>query len=230
MDYNEVAEDYEKFEDITEWELGYKEVFKLLGDVNNKIILDYGAGNLKFSRFLRDRGAKCIAVEPSKKMLKIAEKYNNSGIKVHEIKNNDISFLKSNSVDMIVINFVFCVISNKDEIKQIIKESYRILKKDGLLVILDPNPESIGRDFLSFKSEKPKSQESGTAYRIKLKLNSGFVNLIDYYWPLEDYIEFLKKGGFKKMKILEPMIDKDSCKKWLDEKIKPPYIIIRTQK
>lgn len=230
MDYDEIAEGYEKFEDTTEWELGYKEVFKLLRTVKNKTILDYGAGNLKFSRFLRDKGAKCIAVEPSRNMLQIAEKYDNSNIKIHEIRNNDISFLKTNSIDIVLINFVFCVISDKEEIKQIIKECFKLLKKEGLLIILDPNPESIGGDFLSFKSEKPKPQKSGTAYQVKLKLNSGFVDLIDYYWSLEDYRTFLKEGGFEKMDILKPRMIKNVCKKWLDEKIKPPYIIIKTQK
>lgn len=33
MDYNEIAKNYEEFNDITEWELGYKEVLKLLGDI-----------------------------------------------------------------------------------------------------------------------------------------------------------------------------------------------------
>lgn len=232
MNYNKIAKSYEKFKDTTKWELGYNEVFKLLGNVKNKVVLDYGAGNLIFSRFLRDKKAKCTALEPSKKMLETSKNYNNKGIKIHQIKENNIAFLKANSIDFVVINFVICVLSKKEEISQIIKEIYRVLKKRGLLVILDPNPKSTGGDFLSFKSEKPKIQKSGTPYNVKLKINSKkFVNLIDYHWSLKDYTQILKQEGFKKIEIKEPIITKNNnTENWIEEKIKAPYIIIKTQK
>ena len=232
MDYNEVAKGYEEFNDFTEWELGYKKVLKLLGNVKNKVTLDYGAGNLKFSRVLRDKEAKCIAVEPSKEMLKISEKYDNNNIEIYNLEDNDISFLKSASVDIVVINFVICVISKKEEIEHIIKETYRVLKKGGLLIILDPNPKSIGGNFLSFKSEKPSLLKSGTPYKVRLKINSEeFVNLIDYYWSLDDYKNIIKIVGFKDIKIEEPIISKDNKdKEWIEEKIKAPYVIIKTFK
>lgn len=196
------------------------------------MVLDYGAGNLKFSRFLRDKGARCIAIESSKEMLKIAGKYNNKDIEVHHIEDNDISFLKSSSIDIVVINFVLCVISKKEEIETIIKEIYRVLKKNGRLVISDPNPNSIGGNFLSFKSEKPNLLKSGTPYKVKLKRYSEeVINLIDYNWLLEVYIKILKNAGFKGIKIKEPIINKNNKdENWIEEKTKAPYIIIKALK
>jgi len=105
MNYNQIAEKYEKFDDITEWELGYNIVIKFLGHVKNKIILDYGCGNAKFSRYLRNIGAKCIAVDLSKKMIDTAKTHNNKNIDLRLIQDSDISFIESDSIDATVLNF-----------------------------------------------------------------------------------------------------------------------------
>ncbi len=231
MDYNPIADKYEKFDDVTEWELGYKVVAKLIGSVKNKLILDYGCGNAKFSRFIRDRGAKCIAVDPSKKMIDIAKTYNNRNIDLHLIQNANISFIKSHSVDAAVINYVICTIKKRDEIVKILKEVYRCLKKDSFLIILEPNPKTIGGNWITFRSEKP-VEKSGEPYIVYLKKSSKkFIKLTDYYKSFEDYIDMLKQVGFRKIVYQEPVIDKTNKKvNWIDEYSKPPNLIIKSIK
>jgi ubiquinone/menaquinone biosynthesis C-methylase UbiE len=231
MNYNQIAEKYEKFNDITEWELGYNIVTKFLGDVKNKIILDYGCGNAKFSRYLRNIGAKCIAVDQSKKMIDIAKTYDNQNIDLRLIQDTDISFIESGSIDAAVINFVICVISDRNEIIKILKKIYRCLKINAYLLILEPNPKSIGSNFVSFRSKKPEYKR-GKRYVVYLKKNSReFIKLFDYYWSLEDYTRMLKEVGFRKITFKEPTINKKNKKaKWIDEYKKPPYLIIKTIK
>jgi len=111
---------------------------------------------------------------------------------------------------------------------KILKEIYRCLKTNEYLLILEPNPKSIGSNFVSFKSEKLE-YKSGKPYIVYLKKNSKeFVKLFDYYWSLDDYIKMLKEVGFRKITFEEPIIDRKNKKaKWIDEYKKPPYLIIK---
>ena len=231
MSYDRVAKKYEKYDDITEWELGYNVITKLIGSVKNKLVLDYGCGNAKFSRFLRDHGAKCIAVDPSKKMIGIAKTYNNRDIQLRLIRNSNLYFVKSNSIDAAVVNYVICTIPEKGEIIKILKEIYRCLKRNTPLIILEPNPKTIGGNWVTFKSEKP-IRKSGEQYTVYLKKSSKeFIKLVDYYRPFEDYMNMLKAVGFRKIISQEPVIDKNNKKaKWMDEYSKPPNLIIKAIK
>ena len=231
MSYDRVAKKYEKYDDITEWELGYNIIDKLIGSVKNNLVLDYGCGNAKFSRFLRDRGAKCIAVDPSKKMIDIAKIYNNRNIELRLIRNSNLYFVKSNSIDVAVVNYVICTIPEKNEIIKIFKEIYRCLRKNSSLIILEPNPKTIGGNWVTFKSEKP-IRKGGEQYIVYLKKNSKeFIKLTDYYRSFEDYMDMLKAVGFRKIISQQPVIDKNNKKaKWIDEYSKAPNLIIKAIK
>jgi len=76
MDYNLMADSFDvyKEKDVTSWVLGYHNVIKYLVPLSNKRILDYGCGTGKFSRFLRDRGAKVIGVDVAERMIDLAKK------------------------------------------------------------------------------------------------------------------------------------------------------------
>src|ERR1039457_3109219 len=133
MDYNPIAKLYDNYEKnaTTLWALGYPYVMNHLVPVTNKQILDYGCGSGTFSRFLRDQGAKITGVDVSETMIEVAMLNDTENISYRSITSADIGFLKDDSFDFVVSNFVLCTIPKLDEIRNIIKEIHRVLKKNG---------------------------------------------------------------------------------------------------
>src|SRR3989344_4469543 len=96
------GEEYEnRYYAVGDWLLGYSKVEKLLGKIHEKTILDFGCGTGKFSRRLRDIGAKVIAVDREKSSIESAKK-RGEGIKYKTIEGENLSFIKPESVDCVV--------------------------------------------------------------------------------------------------------------------------------
>ena len=226
--YDKLALKYRNFKSITDWELGYKNVIKLLGNIENKVILDYGCGEGRVARFVRDMGAKVIGIDPSKEMIQTASKNYSENIEYHIAGN--VNFLNSNSVDAAMLNFVLCCIPTKEGIVEILKNIGRVLKKGSPLIILSNHPKAVGKEFVSFKILKEDDLFSGKRIRVVLRSEKPF-EVIDYYWSIKDYRDALTEAGFTVSESMEPKIPPNNKDfDWLDEKKYPPYIIIKAVK
>ena len=133
--YHPIAHSYTDYgnEAITDWKLGFLNVYKHLLPVKGKVILDYGCGTGKFCRFLRDKGVEVIGVDISNSMLDIARSMDSRNIYYHLINSGHLEFIPSNSIDSITINFVLCILNTQAEITKIVKELQRILKCVAML-------------------------------------------------------------------------------------------------
>jgi SAM-dependent methyltransferase len=102
----------------------------------NKSILDVGCGSGQFLYEMKELGLKVYGVEPGK--------FNKAGNERHNlnIKNNDLISARfpPNYFDIITINQVLEHIPNPSET---IKELFRVLNKDGVLIIGVPNTNSL---------------------------------------------------------------------------------------
>lgn len=226
MDYDQIAKefyDYEK-DAITDRVLGHENVFKLLGDIRGKTVLDYGCGSGKFSRLLIEKGAIVEGFDISEKEIEIA-KLDESQI----FYTNSIDDIQNHKFDAVVLNFVLCTISSTEEQSKILKNIYHLLKSGGQLVILNPNHQaSNGRKFISFEFEFLPELISGKSLKALLGKNRE-LELTDYYWSLEDYKNVLEQTGFVIQDVLEPKATDDS-QAWIDEKEYPPFILISSYK
>lgn len=227
---NSIVERYDKLKAITEWKLGYSTVAKLI-EPKDKVILDYGCGNGRVSRYFVQLGAKkCICVDSSKKMMELAKRYDTKNIELHHIQNNNISFINSNSVDGAMLNFVLIDTSSRDQILEIFREIYRVLKTGSPLVILGNNPKSFGKEFISFKVEASQNLKGGQRIKVLLK-GKDPIEMIDYFWSQDDCMNLLQKAGFKTNSIREPILpEDDKSENWINETKYPPFLIIKTIK
>ncbi len=99
----------------------------------NKIVADIGCGTGLLSKQILDCNMKVIGIEPNKEMLNKALTYLKDYANFTSINATaENTTLKDNSIDIITVGQAF----HWFELDQFKKESLRILKKDGLVVLV----------------------------------------------------------------------------------------------
>ncbi|MFA6476123.1 MAG: methyltransferase domain-containing protein [Candidatus Paceibacterota bacterium] len=231
-DYDKISKEYKAYgkKATTDWELGHKTVAGLLEPIKGKKILDYGCGNGKFSIYLAQQGASVVGVDVSAHQLEIAEQdTQNSVVYLLESEHPEIETQYADYFDDAVLNFVLCEISSQEEIIKVLKRIHSLLKTGGKLVILNPNwDRSNGKDFMTHQMVYVPELKPGCRVITLLKGNPP-INIPDYYWPKQNYLDMLKEAGFGNPEILEPLAPNDG-RGWKDEKESPPFLIIKTDK
>jgi len=230
-DYNAIAENYNESEQdaVTLWRLGYTVVKDLLGDVTGKKVLDYGCGTGTFSRYLQAMGATVTGVDVSENMIGVAKRNSPEDIVYSVISDGGLDFLAGDSFDFVVSNFVLCTIPSRKEISTILRQIYRVLKKDGSFIFMNSNwDKSNGREFVSFKLDHCNNLISGCPITAIIKSDPP-ISLYDFFWSIDDYRKMLMEAGFK-IKIFREEIASGNDISWLDEREFPPYYVISAGK
>lgn len=96
-------------------------------------VLDVGAGYCEFINNIKAK--KKIALDINKDTKKFA----NSDVEVILDDCRKMKKIKSNSIDMVFISNFLEHMYNADDVEAVLVESKRVLKKEGLLLILQPN-------------------------------------------------------------------------------------------
>lgn len=120
--------------DLPAWERLFKKiVWKQLGDIEGKKILDFGSGEGITANHFAEKN-DVTAIEPSKEMLSNAWKdYEYTQI-VGDV--NALSAFKNETFDMIICHNVLEYIDDK---AAVVKALARVLKKDGIISIVKHN-------------------------------------------------------------------------------------------
>lgn len=243
-----VSSDFDAYNDMLENILGFSkiiEVIQITGGI--KTILDFGCGPGKVSKRIAelDDSFTVHAVDQSENMIKIASTNRfHQNIRYSLIKDDDLSFLEPQSIDCAVICFVFINNSSKARVSHILTEIHRVLKSNGLLMILDSNPNATGIEFSTFTNGSAgKSYSVGDSKDQLLKIpNSPDLILHDWYWDKETYQYWLSNAGFRINRVREPTISElsDDLRRkyesdygfsnWKNEWDNPPFIIYEASK
>lgn len=130
-------------------------IFRMLGNVNGKTILDAGCGEGYLSRLLTDLGGKVTAVDYSVEMLKIASFRTENHSKIIYLHANleNMPQVKSNSFDLAISNLV---IQDLEDINAALSELHRVIKPSGELIFSIIHPCFTPPDFGWIKDEKGK--------------------------------------------------------------------------
>lgn len=227
--YHAIAEDYERYGQgaITDWLLGFFNVYKYLCPIEDKSVFDYGCGTGKFCRFLRDKGAAVIGADVSQDMLEVAQSFDSRGITYHHIRSGCLEFIPDSSIDYVTMTFVLCILNTPTEMEKIVGELHRVLKKDGKLVMLNVNWEQAkGREFVSFKPDPVDVLTLGQHLHVTLK-GEHPIRVEEHFWSKAYYCSLFKKSGLTDITIEEPLAHKDDTEhRWLDEQYYSPFAII----
>ncbi len=115
---------------------------KLKGlDLEGKRVLDAGTGACGMTKFLENWGAEVVSIDVEEEWQRDCR----SQTKRSEFVTADLSsldFLKDESFDYVVCNFLVSALSETKQmiLSQVFREFYRVLKNNGMLVVIDYYP------------------------------------------------------------------------------------------
>lgn len=172
-------------------------VLKLIGNIDNKKLLDYGCGEGRLSRVLYDLGAIVYAYDISMNMIKISKKKNNKRKIIYTSDFNSKNVFKKDFYDF-VLCFMVLIAIKKDEIDKNLEMIYSVLEKDGHAIFINTNPKAIGHEFKDFFSEiKEENKKDGYPYKTYFRTSKGTFEIVDYYYSNNYLKDLYQKSGFK---------------------------------
>lgn len=178
-------------------------IFKILGNIRNKIILEIGCGNGYFSRLLAKKGARVMAIDISKKLLDFAiikEKEKSLNINYFVRDAAKLYGIKSKYFDIAIANMSLMDIADA---RNTIKEVSRVLKQKGHFVFSITHPvfhDEFHQQWTIIREDKKKyfaraisRYLSTTAEKRTLWLSG--VKATHYHRSLETYSRYLRDAN-----------------------------------
>lgn len=202
--WGKTIEKYFQASDVTNEVINFPALIRTLGNIRNKIILDFGCGNGRFSSQLAKMGAqKVIGIDKENSMIHLARKINPSArIEYYTNPGNKLAFLNNNSIDIVVANLVFMMSSRKEFIHRAFKEIFRVMKPNGLFVYLITHPSFIERGAPDYRNQFDNTFDyfdEGQPYRFILFDHRGKEideEFYDYHYTISTYLNMAVKNNF----------------------------------
>jgi len=174
---------------------------RLLNFKKGEIVLDLACGQGFFAKEFVKGGAKVIAVDVSKELIALANK-DAKNVEFHTTNADNISFLKNNSVDKVVI---VLALQNIENVSGVFKECARVLRQKGELYIVLNHPafRVPKQSDWGWDSEKQVQYRRIDAYisesKVKIQMHPGDDpkdTTLSFHRPLQFYMKALHKAGF----------------------------------
>ncbi len=161
-----------------------KKLFKMLGCVKGKKILDVGCGTGRYSIPLAKKGAEVHGIDISEGMLEVAKRKSKGlNIKYQLADMRNIPY-KDETFDKVVSSLAIDHVKNY---KKAILEILRVTKKGGRIAISTIHPES-----LQVLEGKNKMTKFGTKFKAFFESEGGRVNVISYARTKKQWKDALK--------------------------------------
>jgi len=192
-------------------------IFRILGRVNGKRVLDAGCGNGHLSRLLSKRGAEVVGIDLSRRFIEIAESLKEEdplNIQYHVGSICNLSMLDDEGFDIVVCNIV---LDDLRDLDRAVREIHRVLKVGGKLVfsilhpcfttppvhgwVREPIDSQRKEDWLYWKVDRYFERSVGE-WRYY-----DHTPLYGFHRPLSDYMKLLINYGFKITDFEEPFPD-----------------------
>ncbi|MBD3365872.1 methyltransferase domain-containing protein [candidate division WWE3 bacterium] len=174
-------------------------ILEILGNLQNKNIMDLACGQGYFSKILADKGAHVLGVDISEKLIEMAkenfaEKVEQNKIKFIARNAADLTNVKSNQFDAVVVNMAFHDIK---ELSEVMAEIARVIQIGGKLVFSIPHPWTHMAKTVKEKDNYYLRLEN---YRKVMEIPNklyGEEGIMSYHRPLQFYVERLTEHKFE---------------------------------
>jgi SAM-dependent methyltransferase len=171
-------------------------IYELIGDFQNKSILDLGCGDASFGKDLLSQGASYYTgVEGSEQMVAAAKLNLNSenGTIYHE--NLETYSFPSNHFDIVASRFAIHYIS---DIRSLFQNVYRALKKNGKFVFSVQHPLTTS-SFISKQEGDKRGSWVVDDYFLEGERKEPWIDqiVVKYHRTIEQYFRALTETGFR---------------------------------
>jgi ubiquinone/menaquinone biosynthesis C-methylase UbiE len=177
-------------------------MLRLAGEVRGARVCDVGCGEGRFSRFLSERGAKVVGVEPTPSLVGAAQNADPQGCYLRA--GGEWLPLMSDTFDLVVS---YLVLIDIDDYRKAIAEMTRILKPGGRFLIANLNSFCTTRERAWLRDEEGKLlhvavddyfEERGA------RVSWADIDIINYHRPFQDYMQALLQQGLRLTDFEEP--------------------------
>jgi toxoflavin synthase len=240
--YNGVAEEYKraKQEPWRNWIEGFT-LFKLLGDVAGKSVLDLACGEGFYSRQLRQRGAAVVGVDISPEMIRLAraaEARRPLGI---EYQVGDAAALDlAGRFDMVLAAYLLNNARNEGELGAMCRSIARSLRPGGRLVAVNNNPAQPVEAFdatrkYGFVKRVAGPLREGTPITYTLFLGEASFDFDHYYLSVEAHERALNAAGLVEVRWHGPRVSPEGKRQrgesyWADLLTRPAITFLTCAK
>lgn len=172
---SELEEEYAKLKSYD------KRIIEHLGDINNKKILDFGAGPAVLADLLRNLGAKVKIYDVSKEMREISvEKLGRSAVI------DKVSSIPKNYFEIILCNLVVCIVED-EEVVRILKNLRNKIAPDGKIYIGFCNPIIYDIKESNLDYRFPVGEDYSCNHDYKKIKKEGNYEVLEKHRPIEWY-------------------------------------------
>lgn len=203
------SEEYDPFKKIFDT----PSFIAMLGNIENKKILDLGCGNGDLCRELSRKKARVIGLDGAESMLKVAGKnFGECTYILCDLMHNEIPF-QSGYFDIVTAKMLLDVVSSVEEV---CIKALRVLKNKGLYAIEIPHPM---RPYI----KKNKNRYLGIGHysaEIQGKIRFSNKNFSYYHRSISFYINTIIDLGFALRKVQEISVDEKFVKRFPRQKDK----------
>ncbi|MCK2244554.1 MULTISPECIES: class I SAM-dependent methyltransferase [unclassified Crossiella] len=233
----DLAEDYDTWDDGACWLLGYPFVPGELGLRAGNRLLDLGCGPGTVTRWFADRhGVSVVATDYSAAMLEIAARQPHPRID-YRLTVADLLPLPDDSVDAAMSCFMFICVPELDRLQRMVAEVRRVLRPGGRFTVLGPNPAQANGEFSGFRRGVPgHSYAAGEPLPVQVRRTDGsWVGTVDVHWPESTYQDLLTGAGFRVISRRTPRLADAAgvadpglvrSRSWTAERDRAPFLLI----
>ncbi len=223
------AESYATLEFPGTYYLAYRDLPQIIEKWGKKegLVLDFGCGTGRSTRFLKKLGYDAIGLDISETMIDKARELDPDGEYWLVDDGAPLPF-KDKTFDLILSVFTFDNISYFDKRIQLIKQLHRLLVEEGKLIMLDSNPEIYWYEWASFSNQpfpENKHSQSGDRVKIIMKDVEDKRPVEDIIWYNDDYLYAFKKGRFIVKDEIHPLGNLDDGIDYINEMNIAPWVI-----
>ena len=196
---------------------------------NSANVLDYGCGTGDSTRILTQlHNFNIIGVDIDSEMLSYARQKDDTSLYHHiesaKVPYNDLYF------DLITSCLVMVEISTKKELHMVFSELNRILKEDGIFILVTVSKFLYQNKWLTIDTDFIENRSLHSGQKVKVVLTDIDLTIFDYFWTEDDYQEIITSTHFTILdKIYTYGQDSDGYN-WISEKHTPPFLIYVLQK
>lgn len=223
-DYKKFAKKYADIGITDSFYLAYRDIPEIVQKyVHGTKALDHGCGSGRSSRFLEQLGFETIGIDSNKDMITEARQGDPYG-NYEMIKDNKFP-VEDKSVDLVFSCIVFMEYSSKKRIVETLHEMQRVLKDDGVVIIITDTFEAYTGDWASFCFDFPENQNLKSGDKAKCVFRGTNIVFYDYVWLDEDYKESFEKTAFELAETRRPLAKGGEPYQWHSETKLPLWAV-----